>query len=96
MGNIFRINTTRKIIIASLNTFITPVKHPSRTLNEHIISCATKSGREPDIGGEITNAKMALCLYKLPTSNTSDLKTAPQVHIQCLFLFQPKKDFIKK
>ncbi len=57
MGNIFNLNTNRQIIIASQNIFTTPVKHPSRMLNEHIISYVSKGCWKLDIGGEIINAK---------------------------------------
>lgn len=57
MGNIFNLNANRRIIIASHNVFITPVKHPSRTLNEHIISYVLKGSWKLDIGGEIINAE---------------------------------------
>ena len=57
MGNVFRLTSNRKIFIASQNTFLTPVKHPSRTLGEHIISYVIKGRWTLDIGGEIITAK---------------------------------------
>ena len=57
MGSVFAVNTNRKIIIASQNIFMTPSKHPTRCLEEHIISYVVKGGWKLDIGGECINAK---------------------------------------
>lgn len=56
MGNIFRINCNRKIYIANQNCFPIPIKHPSRTLNEHIISYVLSGSWELEIGGETVKA----------------------------------------
>ena len=57
MGSVFNINTNRKIITASQNIFMTPAKHPTRCLNEHIVSYVAKGSWKLDIGGECINAK---------------------------------------
>ncbi len=56
MGNIFRMNCNRKIYIANQNCFPIPIKHPSRTLNEHIISYVLSGSWELEIGGETVKA----------------------------------------
>lgn len=56
MGSVFKINCNRKIFIANENCFPVPIKHPSRTLNEHIISYVVKGGWELEIGGETVRA----------------------------------------
>jgi AraC-like DNA-binding protein len=56
MGNIFKINCNRKIYIASKNFFREPIKHPSRTQNEHVISYVINGGWELEIGGETIKA----------------------------------------
>ena len=56
MGNIFKMNYSRNIYIANENFFHVPIKHPSRTLNEHIISYVINGGWELEIGGETIKA----------------------------------------
>lgn len=53
MGNIFNMTNNRKILVANQNCFPTPIKHPSRTLNEHVISYVLYGGWELGIGEEI-------------------------------------------
>lgn len=77
MGNIFNLNTNRKIIIASQNTFLTPVKHPSRTLNEHIISYVTKGSWQLNIGSEVINAKNDTVFIQPANISHTGLKNCP-------------------
>lgn len=56
MGNIFKMNYNRNIYIANENYFRVPIKHPSRTLNEHIISYVINGGWELEIDGETIKA----------------------------------------
>ena len=57
MGNVFQIRTYRKILIASQNRFSAPIKHPSRTLGEHIISYVANGGWTLSVGNEVIHAK---------------------------------------
>lgn len=57
MHNIFELNNDRKIIYAEQNAALKPIKHPSRRLNEHVISYVIKGGWALKIGNEIINAK---------------------------------------
>lgn len=57
MGSIFKMNCSRKIYIANQNCFPIPIKHPSRTLNEHIISYVLNGEWELEIGGKTINAQ---------------------------------------
>ena len=57
MGNFFVTNANRKIFIADQNCFDTPIEHPSRTLNEHIISYVIEGGWHLDIGAEKISVK---------------------------------------
>ena len=56
MENIFNMTYNRQIYIANQNYFPIPIKHPSRTLNEHIISYVINGGWELEIGGETIKA----------------------------------------
>ena len=57
MDNIFNIGAPRKILVANQNCFPTPIKHPSRFLNEHIISYVLQGGWEVKIGEETIKPK---------------------------------------
>ena len=57
MTNIFSLSMDRKIIVAGQNIFQKPIKHPSGTLNEHIISYVVKGGWRINVGGEVILAK---------------------------------------
>ena len=67
MSNIFQLSMDRKIFIASQNIFLTPDKHPSRTINEHILSYVVKGGWKLDIAGEIISAKND-CVFVQPAN----------------------------
>ena len=56
MGVVFNLNSNGNIVVANQNTFFTPIKHPSRTLDEHVISYVIKGSWKLDIGGEIVTA----------------------------------------
>ena len=57
MDNIFNIGAPRKILVANQNCFPIPIKHPSRLLNEHIISYVLQGGWEVKIGEETIKPK---------------------------------------
>ena len=57
MSCIFELNMGRKIIVAGQNVFLTPMKHPSGELNEHVISYVVKGEWKLKIGDETINAK---------------------------------------
>jgi AraC-like DNA-binding protein len=57
MSNIFELNIDRKILFASQNVALISTKHPSRLLNEHVISYVIKGGWDLKVGNEIIHAK---------------------------------------
>ena len=57
MGSIFYVGKNRDILIASQSKFATPIKHPSRTINEHVISYVNSGEWVLSIGGETVRAK---------------------------------------
>lgn len=81
MNNSFSLGVTRKIHIASQNVFYTPAKHPSRTLNEHIISYVVKGGWELEVGKETILAKND-CVFIQPANipHTGIKNCPPETH----------------
>ena len=77
MGSIFHIEKNREIVIASQNKFITPVKHPSRTINEHIISYVTKGGWVLSVGNELIRAKSDTVFIQPANIPHTGLKNCP-------------------
>ena len=67
MGNVFDITHTRNILQANQNCFPTPIKHPSRLLDEHIISYVLSGGWELNIGGEKIKPKKD-CVFIQPAN----------------------------
>ena len=65
MGNFFKMNCSRKIYTANQNCFPIPIKHPSRTLDEHIISYVLNGGWELEIGGKTIKAEKD-CVFIQP------------------------------
>ena len=53
----FELTMNRQIIVTNQNIFPTPIKHPSGTLSEHVISYVIKGGWQLKIGNEIVNAR---------------------------------------
>ena len=53
----FELTMKRQIIVTNQNIFLTPIKHPSNTLSEHVISYVIKGGWKLKIGNEIVNAR---------------------------------------
>lgn len=57
MPCIFKAGINREIYVANQNYFQTPIRHPSHTVDMHIISYVLKGGWKLKIGDEIINAK---------------------------------------
>ncbi len=57
MQNVFRLTPNRSLLIANQNVFLTPIKHPSRTLTEHVISYVAKGSWCLTVGNEHITAK---------------------------------------
>ena len=57
MGSIFYIGKSRDILIASQSNILSPIKHPSRTINEHVISYVNSGEWVLSIGDETVCAK---------------------------------------
>ena len=57
MSSVFKITSRRKVYIANQNFFHIPTVHPSRTVDNHIISYVIKGGWQLKIGDEVINAK---------------------------------------
>ncbi len=81
MRNSFSLVAIRKIYIASQNVFYTPAKHPSRTLNEHILSYVVKGGWELEVGNETIIAKND-CVFIQPANvaHTGTKNCPPETH----------------
>lgn len=57
MQNVFHLTSDRSLLVASQNVFLAPIKHPSRTLTEHVISYVAKGKWCLTVGGEHITAK---------------------------------------
>lgn len=57
MGAIFTLHQNREISVAHQNCFIVPTKHPSRIMNEHVISYVLEGEWTLRIGEETVTAK---------------------------------------
>lgn len=67
MNSLFRTDVYRGIHIANQNRFPTPIKHPSRTLSEHIISYVCRGGWVLTVNGERICAT-ADCIFIQPAN----------------------------
>ena len=52
MGTVFNMSQIRTVTQASRNCFLSPIKHPSRTLNEHVISYVLQGNWDLCVGEE--------------------------------------------
>jgi AraC-like DNA-binding protein len=74
---IFNLSTDRKIIIAGQNVFLTPQPHPTRLLEEHVISYVIKGGWKLNIGGEIISAKADTIFIQPANITHTGIKNCP-------------------